>query len=235
MNSLRSVLGLSLSFVFAIALVSTGAAADDVTTVSGRLIRAMAAGGESTGWAIQLGSKMTIEGRQIRSLEVESQDRESLNQLQNQRVKASGRIVHRHGIETGDRLILSLTSLMPMPSKAGKYTPVSSGFMGTDWRLEDLAGTPVLSDATATLSFPEAGKVAGNTSCNRFFGSIEMEGSTMKFGQLGSTRMACPEPAMKQETNFLHTLAAAERFEQDGTQLLIYCKGHEKPLRFVMR
>jgi heat shock protein HslJ len=85
----------------------------------------------------------------------------------------------------------------------------------------------------ATLTFPEVGKIAGNGSCNRFFGPGEISGATIKLGPLASTRMACPEAVMNQEMKYLAALQAAERFEWKDPYLLIYCKSFGKPLRFT--
>ena len=61
-----------------------------------------------------------------------------------------------------------------------------------------------------------------------FFGTAEIKGDAIKMGPLGSTRMACPEPAMNQEAKYLEALQAAERFEWKDPYLLIYCKGIRK-------
>lgn len=105
--------------------------------------------------------------------------------------------------------------------------------VGTDWVLEDLAGRGIVSNVHATLSFPEAGKIAGNGSCNRFFGAAEISGTSLKFTGLGSSRMACPDPIMNQETKYLNALQAAERYEWKDPYLLIYAAGMDKPLRFT--
>jgi heat shock protein HslJ len=105
--------------------------------------------------------------------------------------------------------------------------------LGTDWLLEDLSGSGVVDRVQATLSFPEAGKVAGNGSCNRFFGSVEIGGNTLKLSPLGSTRMACPDAVMNQETRYLGALQLAERYEWREPYLLIHCTGLDKPLRFT--
>jgi heat shock protein HslJ len=104
---------------------------------------------------------------------------------------------------------------------------------GTAWRLENLAGAGVLDRVEATLAFPETGRAAGNGSCNRFFGSVEIAGDSIGFGPLGSTRMACAEPVSLQEAKYLAALQAAERFALAGPTLLIYSKGIEQPLRFA--
>jgi putative lipoprotein len=104
---------------------------------------------------------------------------------------------------------------------------------GTSWLLEDIGGTGVIDGAQATLEFPEVGKVAGRGSCNRFFGSVEVTGQSIVFGQLGSTRMACPEAVMNQEAKYLKALQDAERYGFDGAFLLIHTRGMEQPLRFT--
>ena len=205
------------------------------TTVTGKLGRVMAIGGESTGWAIQLDSETSINGKRVDSLEVDYSNTERLERLANKRVKATGTLSHRKGVETGERLVLVVSSMKEVKassqSESAKTVPFS--LTGTEWLLEDLAGTGVIDNVQATLTFPEAGKTAGNGSCNRFFGPAEISGSAIKLGPLGSTRMSCPEAVMNQETKYLDALQAAERFEWKDPYLLIYCKGFEKPLRFT--
>ena len=104
---------------------------------------------------------------------------------------------------------------------------------GTQWRLEDLAGTGVIDDAQATLGFTERGKVAGRGSCNRFFANVEISGDSIRFGPIAATRMACGKATMRQEGRYFKALEAAERFSLDDATLLIYSRGLDRPLRFV--
>lgn len=205
------------------------------TTVTGKLGRVMAIGGESTGWAIQLDSETTIGGKRAESIEVDYPNTERLQKLADKHVKATGMLSHRQGVETGERLVLVVSSMKEVKAttqpKSAK-TPALD-LTGTEWLLEDLGGAGVIDNIQATLSFPEAGKTAGNGSCNRFFGPAEITGSAIKLGPLGSTRMACPEAVMNQEKKYIDALQGAERFEWKAPYLLIYCKGLEKPLRFT--
>lgn len=120
-------------------------------------------------------------------------------------------------------------------AKAGTAASKADTFVlvGSEWQLVDLAGAGVVENVGATLAFPEAGKVSGNATCNRFFGPSEIAGGEIKLGPLGGTRMACPEPAMTQETKYLNALQAAQRYEWKDPYLLIYCKDLDKPLRFT--
>jgi hypothetical protein len=80
-------------------------------TVIGKLTRVMAVGGESTGWAIQTDSAVSIDGKSLDSVEIEFGDKAKLQTLENERVRANGKITHRHGVESGDRLVLEVSSI----------------------------------------------------------------------------------------------------------------------------
>jgi heat shock protein HslJ len=87
-----------------------------------------------------------------------------------------------------------------------------------------------------TLEFPEAGKASGRASCNRFTGSVEISGRSIRFGPLAATKMACiDDSANAQEVRYLDALQKAERFALDGPTLRIYSTGMERPLRFDRR
>lgn len=112
--------------------------------------------------------------------------------------------------------------------------PVASpSLSGTQWRLEDLAGTGVVDRVQATLMFLDTGKVTGNASCNRFNGPVKIHEDTIQIGPLMSTKMACPEAVNNQETRYLQVLQNAERFKVEEPFLSIYTKGEEKPLRLI--
>ncbi|HTQ97261.1 MAG TPA: META domain-containing protein [Candidatus Acidoferrum sp.] len=115
--------------------------------------------------------------------------------------------------------------------------PASSppaSLVGTEWVLRDLAGTPALATPQATLQFLEGGHVAGNGSCNRFTGSVEISGASLKFGPLASTRMACMDNGVSdQEDRYLKVLGTATRYALDNGDLLIYSDSVAKPLRFA--
>lgn len=114
---------------------------------------------------------------------------------------------------------------------AAKTPPFT--LVGSEWQLEDFAGSTLVENAHPTLAFPEADKVTGNGSCNRFFGPVQVAGTQIKLGPLGSARMACPQPLMDQESKYLAALQAAVRFEWQDPYLLLYSNALDKPLRFM--
>ena len=115
-------------------------------------------------------------------------------------------------------------------------TPTAQSLLGTEWLLEDLGGAGVLEGVQATLAFPEAGRVAGSGSCNRFTGSATIgPDSAFSVGQLASTRRACEPAVMDQETIYLGALESAERIALEGPYLLVFSKDLEKPMRFTRK
>jgi hypothetical protein len=125
---------LSIGLILAILCVHIQAQSQErETTVTGKLIRVMAIGGESTGWAIQLDSETTIDGKQAGSIEVDYPNIGKLKKLENKRVKTTGMLSHRQGVETGERPVLVVSSMKPLPAKT-----VPFGLAGSEWRLEDL-------------------------------------------------------------------------------------------------
>jgi hypothetical protein len=100
-------------------------------TTTGKLMRAMAIGGESTGWILELDSTTTIDGKQVNSIQVSYRNIEKLEKLENERVSVTGKIIHRHGVETGEHLVLDISSIkeakattQPAPAQPGLTSPI---------------------------------------------------------------------------------------------------------------
>ncbi len=154
--------------------------------------------------------------------------------------------------EVRTRLRWTLTLLVPVTLGAGCAPPAATpaaatpaptpaaaaapSLVGSAWRLKDLGEAAAIPGVEATLEFPEAGRAAGRGSCNRFFGTVEISGESIRFGPLAATKMACLDAASNaQETKYLESLQAAERFAFDGPALLVYPRGGGAPLRFVRK
>jgi putative lipoprotein len=93
---------------------------------------------------------------------------------------------------------------------------------GTHWRLVTINGHPAVGGKAALTISPE-GRIGGNASCNAIFGHATVNGNTVAFEMIGSTKMACVDTSvMKQEHAFMDALhlAASWRIE-DGRLYLI--------------
>ncbi len=83
------------------------------------------------------------------------------------------------------------------------------------WVLIELKGNPVErkeGQKEGHIMFDmETGMFSGINTCNNFFGHYElMEGNRIKFGQAGSTLMACPD--METEKAFMEVLRTADNY-----------------------
>ena len=65
---------------------------------------------------------------------------------------------------------------------------------------------------TVTAIFGADGKLSGNAGCNTYNGTYTTDGDKIKVGPLATTRMACEQAVMDQETAYLNALANAATF-----------------------
>ena len=79
---------------------------------------------------------------------------------------------------------------------------------GTSWVLQGISGAE-LGTGVPTINFGTDGTVSGSAGCNTYNGTYTLDGSSIKFGPLASTKMACPVADMAVETAFLAGLAGA--------------------------
>lgn len=111
-----------------------------------------------------------------------------------------------------------------------------NGLGATTWTLKSIKGVPVtLTKDVPTLNFDLDKKSAGgNSGCNSFGGSFEVNGSSIKFGRMIMTMRACEfEDRMNVEKKFMEGLENADRFEltkdsltllKDGEALLVFAR-----------
>ena len=100
---------------------------------------------------------------------------------------------------------------------------------GTTWklaRMDSIPASAITAEADAfTLMFNAAdAQVAGRTNCNRFFGPYEFKEKSLKFGDLGMTRMACPD--LQYESAFVEMLDRVNGFEIKGSDLKLFDGKH---------
>jgi len=81
---------------------------------------------------------------------------------------------------------------------------------GVHWRAISVGDREIAEDSGVFIQFEVDGSVNGNSGCNSFFGSLEESDSGIGMGQLGSTRKACPEPAMSLEATFLEAITQTD-------------------------
>ena len=124
--------------------------------------------------------------------------------------------------------IAGCKSLEPLP----KDTP--EGLLGgTSWQLQQLGAQGAIAGSQPTLVFASAGKVSGSGSCNQFNGTVTIDGKSITFSPLATTRMACAQALNAQEAAYLKALQQAQWFTVAGNTLTIYTKAMEQPLVYL--
>ncbi len=88
-------------------------------------------------------------------------------------------------------------------------------------------------DKNVTLNFGENGSFNGQAPVNLYFGTITATGSTISFGDIGSTLMAGPENQMNAETAFFQALGNASSYEISTGKLTLMDKNGKTLLTFV--
>jgi heat shock protein HslJ len=114
-------------------------------------------------------------------------------------------------------VFLILTCLLPLSACLGEETLRAYGGADKIWYLSKLNGAPFTS--TATLTFPEAGRIAGQAPCNRYFGTMKARFPAFETGPVASTKRACPD--LMAEGAFFTALRLARRAEVSTDRLIL--------------
>jgi putative lipoprotein len=115
------------------------------------------------------------------------------------------------------------------PSESGvRSDKPAASLENTDWKLMSLSDTevPALPREPQIVLDSETKRVAGSGGCNRVMGSYEVSGHQIRFNQMASTMMACPQ-GMDTEKAFLNALNRAKTWKITGEQLELFdADGH---------
>lgn len=103
--------------------------------------------------------------------------------------------------------------------KSQKAVVASYSDLDGEWSVVELNGNKLDPDKSNQLIVIDVARnhLSGNAGCNRMNGSIEYSEARkniIKFPQVATTRMACPE--LKGEQEFLEALNKVVRFEAEG-------------------
>jgi heat shock protein HslJ len=108
-------------------------------------------------------------------------------------------------------------ALMALAACQGDETVKAYGGADKTWRLVAIDDVPFA--ASATLVFPEAGKIAGLGPCNSYFATMTVPYPWFEAGPISSTKRMCPDHAA--ETAFFAALSKMTLSEVLGDTLLL--------------
>jgi heat shock protein HslJ len=100
--------------------------------------------------------------------------------------------------------------------------PSGSELIGT-WMVEYIYDRPVIDNSPASIIFAEEDRLAGNASCNNYFGKYTLSGTELILNAAGKTNKMCiVEALMEQEARLLEALPAVSSFEiREGILFLL--------------
>jgi hypothetical protein len=105
-NIRKLMLGLMVTVMMGVCsrVAAQGTPVEGTVEATGKLVKVMAVGAETTGWAIQFENEVSFGGNAVHSIEVDG-DVKKFAKLENKKVTVKGTIVHRSGVESKDRMV----------------------------------------------------------------------------------------------------------------------------------
>jgi heat shock protein HslJ len=156
------------------------------------------------------GFAVTEMGCEAPLMTVESAYLEALSTVTGFRID-SALILH------GDQVDLTFDEEVP---------PVPLPLVGTAWTLTTIASgdavSSVLNGTEITAEFTADGTVSGTAGCNRYSGSYTRMDDQLSFSALASTKMACADDVMAQESAFFASMERVASYAIDGAQLSVF-------------
>ena len=123
-----------------------------------------------------------------------------------------------------------LVTLLISCSTGNKVKETAKDTLYQKWELSVLDGKEVTGNLPIYIELTEDNKVSGFVGCNQLTGTYVIENkSQIKFNQLATTRMACPEMEMEMERQVLELLNTADNFTIDNGKLMLNI-GRRAPL-----
>ncbi len=112
---------------------------------------------------------------------------------------------------SGDEVTITLDEIEP------------AGLVGTTWivsgTVANEAVTMGIADSEASMTIADDGTVEVSTSCNSGSGSVEITDTTLTFGPIATTMMACDEERTRLEASILSVLQGEVTYEITGDTL----------------
>jgi len=118
MLKMMAVIGLVM-VCSCIRISAQGTPVEGTVEATGKLVKVMAAGAETTGWAIEFEKEVSFGGSGVHSIEVEG-DAKKFGKLENKKVTVKGSIVHRSGTERKDRMVFVVQKIKEWKAPAAE-------------------------------------------------------------------------------------------------------------------
>lgn len=104
--------------------------------------------------------------------------------------------------------------------------------LDTAWTVTDIGGAAIVPHTSPNMTIDGDMRAGGTGGCNSWFAQAMLDGRTLRFGGVTSTRKACGGAVDAQEKAFFAALAAAASWQLSGDTLTLYGEdgGHQMSL-----
>jgi putative lipoprotein len=113
----------------------------------------------------------------------------------------------------------------------GTTTPAR--LTGGDWVVQSIGGQSVGRDRSTRIAIAADGRVTGSGGCNRLMGRTDINGQSITFSAIATTRMACAPPVMQQERKLLDALAATRSYRIADAMLTLHDTSGAELVRLI--
>ena len=128
------------------------------------------------------------------------------------------------GVPAGILIPVQFTPPPPHPAPQQVLPPpeTPNPMLDIVWSVTSIGGDPVLPQNQVTLSIAADHRVGGSGGCNSYFAAADFSEPPLSFSPVASTKMACDQPIMEQETHFFAALGATASYELVGDTLKLF-------------
>jgi heat shock protein HslJ len=102
---------------------------------------------------------------------------------------------------------------------AAAANPLEGSWNVTGYNNGKQAVVSVAAGTELTANFGADGKLSGSAGCNNYTASYQTDGNKISIGPAATTRKACEQAVMDQETQYLAALATAATYRIDGNKM----------------
>lgn len=136
------------------------------------------------------------------------------------------------GLREKSRMKSRVLSVLTAVMLAGCATDTDALKRDHGYVLEWIGERPLIDNSHLTMTLGNDGRAYGNAGCNHWFASYRLEGNSIHFGPVGSTRKLCAPALMEQEHRFLEAMGQVQRWDVSNVEQLQLWPAQGLPLRF---
>jgi heat shock protein HslJ len=136
------------------------------------------------------------------------------------------------GLREKSRMKSRVLTVLAAVMLAGCATDTDALKRDHGYVLEWIGERPLIDNSHLTMTLGNDGRAYGNAGCNHWFASYRLEGDSLRFGPVGSTRKLCAPALMEQEHRFLDAMGQVQRWDVSEIEQLQLWPAQGLPLRF---